>query len=463
MGRGIVVAWLMALACRSQRATVQDGGAADASAAADAAVAAADVPADLLAPTLAGPLCGPPDRPCVVVRRETLLDGQVRRNDAPSIALRPADQVPFVLFSLPGGGFAGRLAQRLDSGAWQVTPTDAGLASGALVFDEEGRGWAVLYEGSDAGPRLWEWNGSWQARQPVPLWVPSGAHGFARDRRGGLHVAGIMHSAVTTTVGGLPETVAGYAHGAGDLTASSVSELPSSVVGPALALSAAGKAYLGFCALSGTRMSVFAVAPPAAAEEVAGCESAGPGLYVVRLAITEAGGVEAPHLFFGRGFEGTRRELVHATRTAGGWEVTSLVRDEEVVPGCSTRPTVEGEVCDFDRVEHWPLSALAGDRGEVRFLYSRIRSFGRQVAHCGGFNGCTRELISFQFESRLELAWVDGAATGRAALAADFAAVSATMVRDTQGRIHVAAYDAAGFEKDYASVVRYLLLAPAGQ
>jgi len=436
-----------------------DGSTIDASAP-DADSALSGRPPDIYQ----GPLCGPPIEPCDELRRESVSNHIVWRNDAPSLALRPGQNEPFILYSEAEGGCFGALAQRSFAGAWDVTPTTGAMCAGALLFDSGGVGWAVFDDGEGGSAGLWEWNDAWLFHELLPASLSGGAHSFARDQGGGLHVAvRLTATAPLFPEGALPQ-LAGYARRSDVWTAAPVANLPEPYPS-SLVLSPAGRAHLAFCGpSSGRGWSAYSVVPPAAAEEVAPCD----GLtQVVRLAVTEVNGIEEPHLFFNRvvGSVEDGDQIVHATRRGGVWSLDTLVAGS-AGSLCWSPATAGDQHCTVDYIEHWPLAAIAGSEGQVRFLFTTLHRMGERVVTCS--QGavppvCGWKDVSRQFEGHLEIAWVDGDDIGHATVATSFTASAATMAVDSIGQIHIAAYDKTGYEDSSGSAVRYLVLRPGSR
>ncbi|MCC6752124.1 MAG: hypothetical protein IT371_31020 [Deltaproteobacteria bacterium] len=430
-------------------------------------------------PVYAGPLCGGAGLPCGVLVDETLPTKPAYRNDAPSLALNAKGE-PALLFSVAESGYHGFYARRQGS-TWSVTPTGSPLATGALVMGPNDAPQALFYDGTPSGNRRATFSGAtWTVHESLPAQRTGWSGGLAVDRAGCLYAPGFVHLVYggpqSTTLLSLapaptPQPISW-------IVTPILPVMPSEAGSPPVALSPEGRAQLAFFRTVKGEWELAWAAPPLGAEPVAryGSSSLSHASQVA-LVVTPVPGepLGRPHVFFKRFAPASpeRLELTHASRdpTTAAWRLTA-VASEDVGDKCTRQPTMTGESCSYDLVEHVPVGAVASGNGDVRLFVSRLRHHAKLTATCDGPTrppppnppgpppmGC-RWQGAHETEGRLELASLQaGGGFSRAIVKEGLVARHlGSAALDAAGRLHLALYAAAPASTGSGSTVRYLRL-----
>jgi hypothetical protein len=171
-----------------------------------------------------------------------------------------------------------------------------------------------------------------------------------------------------------------------------------------------------------------------------------------------------PHVLYAKPIGGgTNFQIIYATRNAPTfWDKTVIDTDELAgAQQCYNQPQMLGETCAFDYYEVRPLGVASTPSGEVRLFYQKVHRQGSLIADCpGGPPICYWMPDSDSSTGDLMVAWIEPNQTvGTAVLADKFSAYGATLVVDTIGHIHLAAYSSDPALSGYPPV-RYLQFGP---
>ncbi|MBN2360372.1 MAG: hypothetical protein JXR83_13040 [Deltaproteobacteria bacterium] len=401
-------------------------------------------------------ICGDSTRPCRVAVDETVFQHS-NLMMMPGLAL-DTDHVPHLLFNQNLGGFNGYYAVRTGADSWAIEDLPGSVASGGIGIGAGGGPYAVTNGGNFVTSLLRRNSEGWSAIEVIPGQIhgPNG-QGVEVDPDGDQ-----VHAAVISS-----DNRALYALHTNTWTTRELNTGVSSY-GYALALSPQREPHLAHIATGGeSGWKVYWAAPPAATELVRSLETSGLVRSEIALAVPpRAGNVDRdphPHLLFALPQSGNpgSHDLMLADRSSNGqWRLRTVAAD---TPGddlrCLSRPTSEGETCDYDYDEVRPLAVVADELGNVRHLYSWLRSRGTMRTYCEG-SLCFWEPDVDTSTGALRLGWIDGSGAAHDADILTAAWVTAASARiDGLGRIHIVALDR-GAPPAGAASIRYLRLEP---
>jgi hypothetical protein len=404
--------------------------------------------------------------PCAL-EEDRLLDGAPAfRNGAPSIAI-DADGRPHVLFA---AGIEGVAAVRELDGVWRVGPMRDGgsgeavsMHFGSIAVPAGAREPAALVDLGCLEPGCAQvWNrlpdGSWRRTHAFDGFGVAGQHALLAGRDGGLR-AGLFRFAS----GVLPPRLALGRFADGNWQIDEIGER-AWFEEPTLALAPWGEPFLAFwrspaaeweLAVAGATLEPVRAAglgsslldEKAAALGVAG-DAGAPRFNILMPVASDVADVPGDGLDVVAGAPGE------------DWEAEALARGDSRFRDprfCFEAPPMHGAECPVDYTRYHALAVLADAKGEVRYLYSRVRESGRLVAECfdpDDFRSCS--IVSeIALEGDLRLAWLGEGALESAVIATGVAARRGAAALDASGRLHVVVFDLV--EAD--SKVRYLRFA----
>ncbi len=397
----------------------------------------------------AGALCGPEDDACEVSINEAVESEHHYRNESPAVTFDNLCD-PQVLYSVAEGGYHGFFSARAGDQDWPVAKTPFEIARIGLAYDHnEDATLALTYDGA-FGTSLWSHTGgAWQEIDAMPGKQTASSHGFARDPAGPLHAAVVTDSSEPR-----------HAIYDGNWSSESLGEQsPASV---AVSLDGAGAPHLSFWSSTDQTWKLYYAAPPEPAEEILALGSN--LLNIQRQGIAAVPGDGQPLETAALALAavqtaGGLHRLVLATRLSPGkWKVETIVaEDDKNAVLCEQQPQSEGDLCDYDYIRYLPLEILASAGGDARFFYRQTHYIGTLVAECVQLPmpACFWIPLSNENTGELRIGWPTDSGPAWTTVLDDvfFTDMSATI--DTEGRIHIAAYDT---ENTSDTMVRYLQL-----
>lgn len=342
------------------------------------------------------PVCGPSSLPCRVVGDEAITTAAA----GASLAV-DANGQPVILFRKDEFTFSGAFATKLASG-WTEETTPFPVGFSAIVFDPSGLLHVLLNDGADTSVTYTTRDaGSWQPLSEIvkeglfegSLWAPTP----------GCLLGGLTERSKVELLQKSPTF--------------SFTSLAADGLEVRSAISSNGRPELTWLESGPGLSGLIWQAPPDPAESIAAPPSEQQSAALLAV-VGDAGGVGEPHLLYKQGrppFEsdpGTSK-LIHAARaTDGTWSTATVVQDQ-LSPRCfyPTKPP-PGTTCSSRDVVHTPVSVIASDNGDVRFLYLTSERETVYQVDANGQGSSTTTTLS----TKLDMAWPDGTTFGTTTL-----------------------------------------------
>lgn len=389
-------------------------------------------------PPYVGPLCGAEGAPCKAIVDE-IVEGPTIRQQVPSIALDPSCGA-HVLYSTAYAGDPALYASRVDVNTWQTGALGFPSADGGHVIGADGIAHVLI--NNSAVLSLWHSaKDSWAGPEKVTDSGVTSASGLAIDDSGTLHMA-----YYTPTSPSNPVYARQMPNGLSTITITDTSSIRN-----VLAVTPEGAPHLVYWSSDGEGKWILKWVSPPGAPEIAmplGSNSLDLDAQAHRLAVTPPDAANPkgrPHVLAARRTANGAPEIVHVTRDGSSWIATSL----ETLTGptqnqCYTmKPSMNGQVCDFDYEELWPVAAVAGRGGDVRLFYAKHHRTGSMFANgCDNLKICSWYPAQDTSSGELIVAWAnEKQVVTRATVLSPTLAINGTGVVDTAGIIHLAFYD----------------------
>ncbi len=385
------------------------------------------------------------------------------RNGTASVAVDAALR-PHVLF--PAGESTGRdgfYASPDPAGDWSVEPiTDPATGEPVPMFwgdiavtPDDGRVFVLAAAGDHA--ELWGREGeSWQRIDVLKSVRLGQRHALKVDAAGTLHAAFDLADGgnlLQAGIGSRPD---------GTWNFQPVGE-PVYFEDMTLSLSADGKPYVAFWEPTETEGWLLRLGDTSAVETIVPLGSGGLEDININFAVAAGGPPAQAHFLVNRldekedfSFEGFFFLEYIARDVKGAWKTHLVATGDpryESPDFCFEAPPFDGAECPVDFTTYHSLGVFAGEDGEVRFLFSRLRAVGVKVAECPKKDpqscSITRDI---RYEGDLRIGWVDGNTIRQHVLLDDVVPSKATALIDTAGNLHVVCYD----QRTDPTAVRYL-------
>jgi hypothetical protein len=334
------------------------------------------------------------------------------------------------------------------------------LARVALAIDDNDIPIMLAYDGTGNGADTWigAADGSWNKADTLVSFLAGNANGFVRDDGGCLHATAMLTSSGNQAAYALRET---------SWETTVVSTANSNASYAPIALSPGGDPHMLFWEVVGTGW-VLQWAQAAETKETAlDIQSnmlTAPQSFIT---VTDADAENPkgrPHILGFQSIGLGLAEVVYVTRDgANNWLTYTVIADDDSgEETCSQKPQSAEATCTANFTRHKPVGIISSGNGDVRVFYVKTHWGGDLTAKCNEAGGpgpyCYWSMAPTPDASTLRMAWLTNNFFAVVDVADKVLPSGANVRLGTDGRIHLAVYDA--FASLSKSEVRYLVIGP---